>query len=288
MGTDYTYLSTLRIFTNGHIVKRINCVEHHLSRRKRKKLPSIKILEKDSANIIYSITSTHSWGIKIHYNNISFWASLFFIFGSLLFSLGALFSMLEFEMSIGLVYFYGSIFFTIGAYLQFLETINRIDCSHSKYIYLFRFLPYSTSYISTLSQLCGAILFNFNTWFSMTNFSNLYSKNAYIWSPDFIGSLLFMVSAIFLLLESYHEKIKIRPSYLPWWIIWVNFWGCVMFLFSSFFSIYLPISLLYSRLESLIASGSLLIGSLLFLLSSYLLCIELNEESIQLKKLSNI
>ena len=276
------------LFHNGHVIHHLESYEFFLSRRLRKKLKPIIVRKNAKSTGLIQITSEHLWKLQFYPFNISFWVAVNFFFGSLLFAVGAIpgsFGINNFISSynIGLVYFVGSLLFTLGGYLQFIETINRSSHSPRSHTRFFAVLHKSAAYLSSVTQLLGTIFFNISTWFAIQNEPSVLDENIYKWSPDFLGSSCFVISAIFLLAESYHKRLKINFRYLPYWIIWINFYGCLLFLVSSIFSVYLSSAYSYdSQIELLISNQALFFGSLLFMISSYLLFIELNEKAIKL------
>ena len=138
-----------------------------------------------------------------------------FMIGSCAFAAGAL---LCFDVSLptivpAVIFFLGSLFFTSAAYFQFLEAINVPDPSvkekagrtdHARY---FAWEPQRLDWWSTITQLVGTLYFNFSTFNALRmNLSPLKSDRL-VWSPDFMGSMLFLVSSWL----AYGEGLPLSP-----------------------------------------------------------------------------
>ncbi len=175
---------------------------------------------------------------------LSWWISILFMMGSFLFILPS-FLLLnpQYEFSdINKMYFIGSLFFTSAAYLQYLESINS-DITNSAHVnsektqwLWFQFRPNNAGYLSSLSQFIGTIFFNFDTFDIVFTPMSIDSQNLFIWTPNILGSVLFLLSSIFAWVEVFHDNyIKAFKAY-TWWIIWINILGSVLFLVSALYS----------------------------------------------------
>ena len=134
---------------------------------------------------------------------ISQWMCVLFMIGSFAFTLGAL---LCFDLSLpviipAVIFFVGSLFFTSAAYLQFLEAINVPGTSAqalaggtNRAIY-FAWEPDRIDWWSTITQFIGTLYFNFSTFNAMRMNLSLTKIDRLVWSADFLGSILFLVSS---------------------------------------------------------------------------------------------
>ncbi|WP_170178378.1 hypothetical protein [Flammeovirga pectinis] len=133
---------------------------------------------------------------------------------------------------LNITYFVGSIPFTSAAFLQLLDASNQKGQSWQLLVYR----PQNTGYKAALSQWLGTILFNLNTFDATFNLT-WQQSDFLVWTPNMIGSIFFMISAIYLLKDinfAFDSKNNEFNS------VWVNFLGCLTFLLSAFTSIYLP------------------------------------------------
>ncbi|MCL9780846.1 hypothetical protein M9194_05250 [Vibrio sp. S4M6] len=172
------------------------------------------------------------------------------------------------------IFFYGSVFFTSAAYVQYLQAINgteSVDTSPDwKDWKWFAIQPHRIGFWSTFTQFLGTLLFNIST------FSALLPSTSHIiwlgyWVPDFVGSILFLISGYLVIVES-DAKIHYWPKRTLSSVISVfNLWGCLWFMVSAFMAIPSIVSV------PLMLSGSLVttaLGGLCFMISSIFLTIE--------------
>lgn len=54
-------------------------------------------------------------------------------------------------------------------------------------------------------------------------------SNGWIWLPDMLGCICFLVSGHLALVEVCHGRIGVRPHELGWWVVAVNQVGSVFF-----------------------------------------------------------
>lgn len=161
-----------------------------------------------------------------------------FIVGASLFIVGSLLSLLVSapEFSPGRIFFAGSIFFTSAAYVQYLQSINNSEHLHlQKNDKGWVFWAWQTGRIDfwvTGTQLLGAVCFNFNTFDDLRELSRT-GEFATVWLPNFIGSILFMVSGYLSVIEFNTRPIFWPRKSLQSVITLLNFWGCVAFMISA-------------------------------------------------------
>ena len=257
-----------------------------LARRKRKALVHLHIPTIVNKHR-YALHTKHNWWFRMHADNISWYVAWGFVLGSVLFSLGAYFCLMPGMISVWLnnwLFFIGSLFFTFASYLQYLESINRVVDKQRSWRY-WGIEPSSCGFWASLTQLLGAVLFNINTWAGMYDYSSVLLDNLYIRLPDFLGSVCFLVSAVFSWLEIRHQHVRTSILSVSWWVVYVNLLGCVLFQVSALFAFYLPHELLgFSAAFISTANINLLGGSICFLMVGYLLLVELNENEYQLKQ----
>ncbi|MDG2334502.1 MAG: hypothetical protein P8Q97_09795 [Myxococcota bacterium] len=161
-----------------------------------------------------------------------------FIVGASLFIIGSLLSLLVStpEISPGRVFFAGSIFFTAAASVQYLQSINNSENLHLKkndqHWVFWAWQPGRIDFWVTGTQLLGAVCFNFNTFDGLRELSRD-GHLAAVWLPNFVGSILFMVSGYLSVVE-FNTRIILWPrKSLQSVITLLNFWGCVAFMISA-------------------------------------------------------
>ncbi len=138
---------------------------------------------------------------------------------------------------VNLVFFLGSIFFTTAAYLQLLQAANVPphpgELVVKTGVRLLGWRPFDPGWLASALQFVGTLLFNLNTFDAMQGGGNWLSQDVAVWIPDMLGSALFLTSGYLALIETCHKWYSWRPKELAWWIVIVNFLGCVAFMASA-------------------------------------------------------
>lgn len=217
-------------------------------------------------------------------HRIAWWISILFMIGSALFGLGAGLSFLpSVPTSVsGSIFFAGSIFFTSAAYLQFFESINverspELGVSNSKHHPL-RFMAWESERIdwwSTSTQLVGTSLFNFNTFDALLRGLSAVEQDLVIWTPDTLGSILFLVSSVFAYQEVNHSLSSHRLQSLSWWIVFVNLLGSIAFGISAVAAFVVPAT--DQLFDAISANLFTFIGAVCFFVAAFLLLPEMKH-----------
>lgn len=169
---------------------------------------------------------------------------LFFSVGSLLFMLGATFSVMPPSgpwtpsgYVTSLVFFAGSIPFTTAGYMQLFQAANAPEfregpagTTRRRGVSLIGWHPRSLGWLSAFAQFIGTVAFNFNTFDGIHPDPTWYEQDLAIWTPGLIGSILFLVSGYLAFIETCHGYWAWRPRELDWWIVFVNLLGCIFFM----------------------------------------------------------
>jgi hypothetical protein len=218
-------------------------------------------------------------------DRLAWWVAVCFVLGSFHFTLGPVFSISGWGLAghaRALWYFVGSVFFTLASYLQYLEAVNAplgpeyfakdptANPSGSRWRWV-GFFPKHVAFWASFPQFIGTLCFNLNCWSGLSANPSLFSAWLDQWTAGVMGSVFFLVSAWFAILEVGHSFFAFKPRDVSWWVVWTNFVGCAGFLVGSLFA--LPDA----------GSGWMLTtdnwfnfqGGLFFLISSYLMLPEL-------------
>lgn len=184
---------------------------------------------------------------------LNWWIGVIFAVGSLLFAVAsvlclspALAAALSLDSTeVNAIYFAGSIPFTTAAYLQLFQSANAGsfcpgDSNSAKRVVVFGWRPSDVGWLSSALQFVGTILFNFNTFDAMVPSLTWFQEDLVVWAPNIIGSMLFLASGYLAFIETCHAHWKWNPQSLSWWVVFVNLLGCVGFMISAVFAIYLP------------------------------------------------
>lgn len=203
-----------------------------------------------------------------------------FAIGALLFSFGAAVSLTPSlaqgvsltQTQINLVFLVGSVLFTSGAYLQLIQSANAPPLSKITTPFPSRVLigwrPDDPGWIASITQFAGTLLFNINTFDAWLGVGRWMRQDGLIWAPDLLGSVFFLISGYLALVETSHNWWSWQPRSLAWWIVMINFVGCVAFMISAIFAFVPPTG--PSVMIIALSTGFTLIGSLSFLIGAAL------------------
>lgn len=203
-----------------------------------------------------------------------------FALGSLLFAAGSILSLwpalaqvasLD-SLAVNAVFFAGSIPFTLAAALQWFQAANAAPFGASDTGAPRPWLgwrPRDIGWLSCALQFAGTLLFNLNTLDAMRTPSRWLAQDIFVWTPDLVGSILFLASGYLAFVETCHAHGAWRPRELAWWLTAANLFGCVAFMVSAVFA-FVPRHASALPLASMALSFTLL-GAIGFLIGSCLL-----------------
>ena len=165
--------------------------------------------------------------------------SAHFVVGSVL-AIGPILARLE-SLDPNWIFFAGSIPFTTAAYLQLFQAANSGDPAAPngpppRHRAVFGWKPGEIGWLSCALQFLGTLLFNANTFDATLRGLSWWQQDLAVWVPDFVGSILFLVSGYLAFGETCHTYWAWKPQSLSWWITFTNLLGCVSFMISAFFA----------------------------------------------------
>jgi len=216
-------------------------------------------------------------------SKLNWWIGSIFTIGASLFIIGSLLVLLPqavvfFNLTpnqVNAVFFAGSIPFTTAAYLQLLQAANAGDFTEKgrerpEHLLLFGWRPHDIGWQSCAYQFIGTILFNFNTFDAMLPGLSWFQEDLAIWIPNFVGSVLFLLSGYLGFVETVHAYWAWRPKSLAWWITAWNLFGCVGFMISAVLAFVPPKQLIavaptLAVIFTLLGAIGFFVGSLLML-----------------------
>jgi hypothetical protein len=184
--------------------------------------------------------------VGLHPRSIAWWTGLLFMVGSACFAVGSVpgYASLVPAAVVGLTYFVGSIFFTTAAFLQLLQARQPIDWS------------------GAAIQLAGTVWFNVNTFDALQTGLDVHQQNLRIWTPDFLGSICFLVSSYLAVWSVCHGPWCRRTGRSDWWISMANLLGSVFFMLAALAAFVLPST--GSLLDASMANTGTLLGAICF------------------------
>jgi hypothetical protein len=201
------------------------------------------------------------------------WIGVLFAVGSALFVLGALPSYahavdVRWDTA---TFFVGSLFFTSAGFLTYREAVDAAPAGQSPSgRRFFVFQPGRIDWWATAVQLLGTLYFNVSTAAAMIINLTTQAEDRYVWRPDAIGSVCFLVASTLAWYEVCHGWIGWRPRSWSWWITLLNLLGSVAFGVSAVASYVIPATgdlrnAAQANLGTLAGAACFLIGALLLL-----------------------
>jgi hypothetical protein len=122
-------------------------------------------------------------------------------------------------------YFVGSIFFTTAALLQLLISAGAVhaDARPSAGVQWRRLVrsPRSAEWWAGVVQFGGTLLFNVSTFEALRTLSEVEEKRR-VWSPDFLGSIAFLVASGLAFADVRRPWLQWRPRDLGWSVAMLN------------------------------------------------------------------
>ena len=201
------------------------------------------------------------------------WIGVLFAVGSALFVLGAL---PAYATPVGIrwdtaTFFVGSLFFTSAGFLTYREAIDAAPVeqnpSHRRF---FVIQPRRIDWWSSGIQLLGTLYFNVSTAAAMVINLSTSAEDRYVWRPDAVGSVCFLIASVLAWYEVCHGWLGWRPRSWSWWITLLNLLGSVAFGVSAVASYIVPATgdlrnATHANLGTLIGAACFLVGALLLL-----------------------
>lgn len=194
---------------------------------------------------------------------LTWWIGVLFAIGSLCFLVGPL---PAFEEAVGLTatdvtFFGGSIFFTTAAYLSYMQVVRQAG---RRWI---GWAPQLMGFWATSIQFVGTLFFNVTTLAALVSLTRPAAEQ-YVWRPDAVGSICFLVSSAIAFSEAGHRWFSWRPGKRDWHITALNMWGSVFFGISAVGAFVTPQGEL---LNLTWANGGTVLGAACFLVASIIM-----------------
>ena len=198
------------------------------------------------------------------------WIAVLFAVGSVLFVLGALPS---YAAAVGVrwdtaTFFAGSLFFTSAAFLSYREAVDAAPAAENRRLIAFQ--PRRIDWWASAVQLLGTLYFNVSTAAAMAINLTTHAEDRYVWRPDAIGSICFLIASALAWYAVCHAWFWWRPRSWSWWITLLNLLGSVAFGVSAVASYVIPATgevrdAAQANLGTLTGAVCFLIGAVLLL-----------------------
>ncbi|MFN2173241.1 MAG: hypothetical protein ACK2UF_17595 [Candidatus Promineifilaceae bacterium] len=249
-------------------------IDTRTSRRHRKgfgpeEAAEIKVVEKKRPTLFLWRPKSLNWWIAVLFM-IGSWH---FVSGSILVLAGSTKVYL-----IDLIYFTGSLFFTSAGYSQYYQSINAPETlagSGPPKKRYFALQPRRIDFWATFPQFLGTLAFNVTTATAFISVQWL-GYDLLVWVPDYVGSILFLISGFAGVFEFCHRLFCWQFKSLTWWIVWINFLGCIAFMISAFMAFVRPNPILNNLATW--ATIFTLVGAICFFVGAYLMWPEMGAE----------
>jgi hypothetical protein len=186
----------------------------------------------------------------------AWWMDALFIVGSGFFALGSApgFSSLASAEVVVVTFFVGSIFFTSAATLQYLGTTDGRWWS---------WRPADIAWAAAAIQLVGTLWFNVNTFAARNPGLDAEEADVRIWTPDYIGSVCFLVASGLAVAALGHPPWRDRR---PWRVAGLNLAGSVFFMGAAIAAFVLPET--DDLLDATLANSGTFLGAVCFLVAA--------------------
>jgi hypothetical protein len=164
-------------------------------------------------------------------------AATAFTLGGTLFAIGALLAQLGVGSvwDVDTVYLVGGAFFSVGGFVSVLQAANSptdIDehgSLHSDRWRWFSFEPRQIGWLSAAVLFAGTLFFGVSLVAAYAEELTPRQSDGWIWLPDIVGCVCFLVSGHLALVEVGHGRIWRVVNDLGWWIVGVNQVGSILF-----------------------------------------------------------
>ena len=141
-------------------------------------------------------------------------AAVSFVLGGSLFAMGALFAQqgVGSLVTVNVTYLVGGFFFSLGGYVSILLAP-----------------PHQRQWRSAVVLFVGTLLFALSLVAAFAKGLTPRQSNGWIWFPDILGCVCFLVSGHLAMLEVGGGHIRVRPRVVDWWVVAVNQLGSILF-----------------------------------------------------------
>ncbi len=173
--------------------------------------------------------------LALRWIRINLVAAAAFTLGGSLFALGAAFAQLGVGtlVTVNITYLVGGLFFSTGGYASVLLVINAARAhgrrSTAERMQWWSYRPHRRDWLSAVVLLVGTLLFGISLVAAFAAGLTPRQSNGWIWLPDILGCICFLVSGHLALLDVCDGRIGVRVHNLGWWVVAVNQFGSVLF-----------------------------------------------------------
>jgi hypothetical protein len=167
-------------------------------------------------------------------------SSCAFVIGGSLFATGAFLAQRgEALVTVNTTYLVGGFFFSLGAYASVLLVANTAQRppgdspSHGDAMRWWGHRPGQRDWRGAVVLFVGTLLFAVSLVAAFAEGLTPRQSNGWIWLPDMLGCVCFLVSGHLAMLEVGGGRVTVRAHVLTWWVVSVNQLGSVLFLLAG-------------------------------------------------------
>jgi hypothetical protein len=162
-------------------------------------------------------------------------AAVAFCLGGGLFALGAALAQLGVStlVAVNTTYLVGGCFFSLGGYVSILLVVNATRDERrpttAEPMRWWRFQPHRRDWLSAAVLFTGTLLFAVSLVAAFAEGLTPRQSDGWIWLPDILGCVCFLVSGHLAMLEVGAGRVRVRVHEIAWWVVAINQIGSVLF-----------------------------------------------------------
>ncbi|TCN35107.1 hypothetical protein EV644_117128 [Kribbella orskensis] len=178
---------------------------------------------------------SREWAMARSLLHINLVAAVAFLLGGSFFALGAVFAQLAVgsRETANITYLIGGFFFSLGGYTSILLVVNLTNVERgSTKVTRTRWWthqPHQLGWSSAVVLFVGTLLFAVSLVAAFAAGLTPRQSNGWIWLPDILGCVCFLVSGHLAMLDVCGGHIGLRVHSLGWWVVAVNQIGSILF-----------------------------------------------------------
>jgi hypothetical protein len=161
-------------------------------------------------------------------------AAVSFVLGGSLFAAGAFCAELEVAslLAVNITYLVGGFFFSLGGYASVLLVVNAMRDQRrpsEERMRWWSYQPHRRTWLSAVVLFVGTLFFAVSLLAAFAEGLTPRQSNGWIWFPDIVGCICFLVSGHLAMLDVGAGHLAVRVHELTWWVVAVNQLGSILF-----------------------------------------------------------
>ena len=136
-------------------------------------------------------------------------------------------------VTVNVTYLIGGAFFSLGGYASILLVINMASddrpTTMAERMRWRGFEPHRPGWLSAVVLFMGTLLFAVSLVAAFAQGLTPRQSDGWIWLPDILGCVCFLVSGHLALLDVCGGRVGVRVHDVGWWVVAVNQFGSILF-----------------------------------------------------------